>query len=280
VRPRVFLKALGSAALLPLLLLAAGPDSFHFALIGDRTGEHVAGVYEQVWKDVAASKPAFVLTPGDTIEGLHDETAASEWQQIETLLKPWSALPLYLTPGNHDIWSEQSEQHFRHYAKHDPHYSFDYGSAHFVVLDNSRSESLSAAEMAFLEEDLKAHQSQRWKFIVSHRPSWIVNALVDDPAFPLQQLVKKYGVQFVLSGHIHQMFHAEMQGVTYISLESAGGHLRASGKYQDGWFFGYTEVDVTPNGVEFTIHELGPPFGEGRTTKLADWGKAGLLIRR
>ena len=262
------------------ILAAAGPDGFHFAIIGDRTGEHIPGVYEQVWKDAAADKPAFVLTPGDTIEGLRDDTAATEWQQVQETLKPWAALPLYLTPGNHDIWSDASEKLFRQYAKHPSHYSFDYGSAHFTVLDNSRSDFLSPTEMAFLEEDLKAHQSQKWKFIVSHRPSWIVNALFGDPAFPLQQLAKKYGVQFVISGHIHQMFHAEIDGVTYLSMESAGGHLRASGKYEDGWFFGYSEVDVSPKGVDFKIHELGPPLGEGRTTTLADWGKSGLVTRR
>jgi len=260
-----------------LLAAAAGPESFHFAIVGDRTGEHVPGVYEEVWKDVAAEKPAFVLSVGDTIEGGHDDTAAAEWQQVESLLKPWSSLPLYLTPGNHDIWSEPSERLYRQYAKHDTHYSFDYGSAHFTILDNSRSDALSAAEMAFLEEDLKAHQAQQWKFIVSHRPSWIVNALFGDARFPLQQLAKKYGVQYVISGHIHQMFHAEVDGVTYLSMESAGGHLRASGKYEDGWFFGYTEVDVDPKGVEFKIHELGPPYGKARTTTLADWGKSGLL---
>jgi Icc protein len=278
MRATLFLLAGLLLAALPFLF-AAGPDTFHFVLIGDRTGEHIPGVYEQVWKSLAADKPAFVLTPGDTIEGLHDETAAAEWQQVETILKPWFALPLHLTPGNHDIWSDSSEKKFRQYAHHDPHYSFDYGTAHFTVLDNSRSDFLSGSEMAFLEEDLKAHRSQPWKFIVSHRPSWIVNALIDDPLFPLHEIAKKYGVQFIVSGHIHQLFHARLQGITYLSMESAGGHLRASGKYEDGWFFGYTDVSITPKSVDFKVHELGAPFGEGRTTGLSDWGKAGLTRR-
>ena len=248
-------------------------------IIGDRTGEHVAGVYEEVWKELAAEKPAFVLSIGDAIEGLHDETAAGEWQQVESILQPWSKLMLYLTPGNHDIWSAASEKLFRQYAKHDPHYSFDYGPAHFTVLDNSRSETFSTAEMSFLEEDLKAHQARPLKVVVSHRPSWIVNVLLGDPHFPVQELAKKYGVQYVISGHIHQMFHAEIEGVTYLSMESAGGHLRASGKYEDGWFFGYTVVDVTGKGMDLRIHELAAPYGKGRVTTLGDWGKAGLTAR-
>ena len=144
------------------------------------------------------------------------------------------------------------------------------------MLDNSQSDTFPAAELAFLEEDLKAHSSQSLKIVVSHRPSWIVNALIGDGNFPLHQIAKRYGVRYVLSGHIHEMFHAEIDGITYLSMESAGGHLRASGKYEDGWFFGYTVVDVTPNGADFRIHELGAPFGKARTTGLADWGKSGL----
>jgi hypothetical protein len=60
-------------------------------------------------------------------------------------------------------------------------------------------------------------------------------------------------------------------------MASAGGHLRASGKYQDGWFFGYALIEVSGKSAEMHIQELGAPFGQGRSTTLKDWGKAGLL---
>jgi len=255
-----------------LLVFAAGlslsGQTLHFALIGDRTGEHVPGIYEQVWKNVAAENPAFVLSVGDTIEGEHDATAESEWQQV---LKGLPGLPLYLTPGNHDIWSPLSETLYRRYSKHDLHYSFDAGPAHFTILDNSRSDALPAAEMTFLEEDLKAHGAQPVKFVISHRPSWLINATLGDASFPLHQLAKKYGVRYVIAGHLHEMLHSELGGVHYVSMASAGGHLRATRKYEDGWFFGYATVDVTSSGAIFKIHEL-----NGRTTTLEDWGKSGL----
>ena len=100
------------------------------------------------------------------------------------------------------------------------------------------------SELTFLEQDLKAHASQPLKFIISHRPSWIVNVVLRDPNFPLHQLARKYGVQYVIAGHVHEMLHYTLDGIEYISAPSAGGHLRASGKYADGWFFGYTVVDV------------------------------------
>lgn len=243
-------------------------QTLRFALIGDRTGEHAPGVYERVWKAIAAEKPDFVLSVGDTIEGEHDATAESEWQEV---LKRLPALPLYLTPGNHDIWSPFSEELYRKYAKHDLHYGFDAGPAHFTILDNSRSDALSTSELAFLEADLKMHERQPVKFVIMHRPAWLLPAMLGDTSFPLHRIAKKYGVQYVIAGHLHEMLHAEMDGVHYISMASAGGHLRATGKYEDGWFFGYAIVEVTPSGAAFTIHEL-----NGRTTTLGNWGKSGL----
>jgi Icc protein len=268
-----------TAAFIILLFAAAAqePDSFRFVVLGDRTGEAKPGVYEGVWKDAAAEGPAFVVSVGDTIEGLNDETAETEWQQVEKILSAWTRFPLYLAPGNHDIWSARSEQLFRKYSGHAPHYSFDYHQAHFTILDNSRSDQLSAAELTFLEEDLREHNAQPLKFIVSHRPSWLLNAVVGDPNFRLHQIAKKYGARYVVAGHVHEMLHAELEGVDYISMVSAGGHLRASGKYDDGWFFGYAVVDVNAKAAEFRIHELGSPFGQGRSTMLKDWGKAGLI---
>ncbi len=266
--------------LIALSASARAQDSYRFVIIGDRTGEHAAGVPEEIWKEVAAERPAFALSVGDTIEGLHDDLAAGEWEEIQSLLKPYSNILLYLTPGNHDIWSPLSESLFRQHARHDPHYGFDYATAHFTVLDNSRAADLPESELNFADSDLKAHTGQKIRFVVSHRPSWIINALTGDGNFPLQRIAKKYGVGYVISGHVHQMFHASVDGTEYISMESAGGHLRDSGKYEDGWFFGYTVVDVSPGRERFTIHELGPPYGKGRTTLLSDWGKAGLINRR
>jgi predicted phosphodiesterase len=246
------------------------PSSFRFIIVGDRTGEAQPGVYEQVWREANDTGPAFVVGVGDTIEGLNDATADAEWRQVKQILAPWRSVPLYLAPGNHDIWSAASERLFQEHARHPPHYSFDYAQAHFTVLDNSRTDQFAADELSFLESDLKAHAAQPVKFVISHRPSWILHALLGDSAFPLHQLALRYGVQYVIAGHVHQMLHYKLDGIDYVSMVSSGGHLRDSKKYDDGWFFGYAAVDVRGSEVSFRIHEL-----EGRVTDLKDWGPAG-----
>ena len=109
-----------------LLLLALTPlpaSDFHFVILGDRTGETQPGIYEQVWKNTVAENPSFVVSVGDTIQGLDDKTADQEWRDVQRILPH---VTLYLTPGNHDIWSDLSEKLFRKYSGHSPHYSFDH----------------------------------------------------------------------------------------------------------------------------------------------------------
>jgi 3',5'-cyclic-AMP phosphodiesterase len=272
---RLWSLILFSALVLAALAQSPAEPAFHFVLLGDRTGEAQPGVWEQVWKQAAAEKPAFFLGVGDSIEGGSDATAESEWRQVKSALAPYARFPLYLAPGNHDIWSPASETLFQKYTGHPPHYSFDYGNAHFTILDNSRSDDLSDEEMAFLESDLARHQSQALKFIVSHRPSWLLNAALRNSHFALHELVRKYGVQYVIAGHVHQILRVSFDGVSYFCAPSAGGHLRASKQYEDGWFFGYTLVTVRGTGVAFEIKELGEPHGKGRVTGLADWGLTG-----
>jgi len=256
------------------------PAAFRFVLLGDRTGDVQPGVWERVWQEAAAENPAFILGVGDTIEGGADATAESEWRQVERLLAPYARFPLYLAPGNHDVWSPASEKLFRKYTRHPLHYGFDHGQAHFTVLDNSRTDQFSPEESAFLEADLERHQSQSVKFIVSHRPSWIIDAAIRNTGFALHQAARKYGVKYVIAGHVHQMLQVDLEGVSYVSVPSSGGHLRMSAQYQDGWFFAYTLVTVRGADVGIRIKELHAPFGKGRVTSLGDWGLTGLSARQ
>ena len=275
---RVRLIILGAAALAvaAAILPGAAETPFTFVILGDRTGEAQAGVYEQVWKEAAAERPAFVLSPGDSIQGLEDGTAEREWQEVARIWKPYSRCPLYLAPGNHDIWSATSEKLYVKYSGHPTHYSFDYGQAHFTILDNSRSDELSDAQLAFLEQDLKAHAGAAVKAIVSHRPSWIVPVVLRDPEFRLHKLARQFGVKYVIAGHIHQLLRFELEGITYLSVPSAGGHLRLSKAYKDGWFFGHARVEAKGPELDITIEEAKAPHGEGRVTKVSDWGMVGL----
>src|ERR1019366_3842277 len=79
-----------------------------------------------------------------------------------------------------------------------PHYSFDSGGAHFTVLDNSRAEQWPAGELAWLESDLREHAAAPVKFVVSHRPTWLLDAALGGTSGPLHRLAKRYGACCVI----------------------------------------------------------------------------------
>ena len=238
---------------------------FRFAIVGDRTGTHQPGVFEAVWKDVAAWKPAFVLTIGDWIEGGHDETAEAEWRELEPVYR---GLKTYFVAGNHDIWSRKSRLLYEQFTGRPARYSFDWAGAHFTVLDNAMSMQLPAGEMEFLARDLAAHAGARYKFVLFHQPGWLISALLGQQDFPLQRMAKKYRVTAVISGHTHNYKRMELEGVTYLTVCSAGGAIRGrdpKGKgFDEGFFYGYTQVTVRQGKAEIVTQELGEPFGKAR----------------
>src|SRR5579884_2885721 len=201
--------------------LAIPEPGFQFAFVGDRTGEAVPGVYERVWRDVEAEKPAFVISVGDTIQGGDDGTAAAEWREVRPIWKR-SGLPVFFAAGNHDVWSESSARLYVRETGRPLTYSFNWGNAHFTVLDNSRTEELAPDQLAFLERDLAANRSRAPKIVIFHRAFWLVYLKLGNADFALQRIAKKYGVAAVVSGHVHQFDRMDQDGVIYLMVGSSG----------------------------------------------------------
>ncbi|MFL6449126.1 MAG: metallophosphoesterase family protein [Bryobacteraceae bacterium] len=251
--------------------------AFRFVILGDRTGEAFPGAYEEAWRETDADHPDFVITVGDTIQGGDDDTAEAEWRDVRRMLAPYRKYRMFFVPGNHDVWSPASADLYKRYTARALHYSFTYKQAHFTILNNSETDSLSPEEIAYLKRDLQANASRPLKFVFFHRPSWLLHALLKSPNSPLHQLALQYGVQYVITGHLHEMLHFELGPVTYLSMASSGGHLREPKTYETGWFFQHTLVTVKGKTADFAIKELKPPFGEGRVSALNDWGTENLL---
>lgn len=258
-------------ALLWLFAPAQSPTSLQFAIVGDRTGRAMPGVYEEAWREVAKTRPDFVLTVGDAIEGMNAATAREEWNTVK---RSWmTGVPVYHTPGNHDIWDAASEKLYVEETGRKPYYSFDFQQAHFVVLDNSRTEDLSPEQIDFLRRDLEKTKTNGPKFIVFHRAYWLIPLMLHNNGFVLHRLAKQYGVCCVISGHGHQFKSIQQDGVLYLEVGSSGANLsgavQAGIGYDEGWFYQYVYATVSGKSVTFEIRELSPPYGEGRVRTLS-----------
>ncbi len=270
-------RSIAAAVLLAAILIAihgAEPaNDFRFAIIGDRTGTAIPGIYEKVWREASAANPDFAINAGDTIEGVKDETAESQWRELRPI---WKAhrFPFYFTPGNHDIWSERSLQIYKSETGRPNYYGFNFQNAHFTVLDNSRTLELEDDQLKFLEEDLKANRARSPKFIFFHKPFWIAFLMLGSGEFPLHQIAKKYGVSYIVSGHGHQFMRMTRDGIDYIAVGSSGAKLKGEG-FAKGWFYHHLDGVVKGDKVELTVKEVDAPAGRGRRFRADQWDKSG-----
>jgi hypothetical protein len=248
---------------------AIGPynGTIRFAIIGDRTGGCVPGVYEQAIAEIARLRPDFSITVGDQIEGYSSDSAevAEQWREYYSIVKPLPS-PLHIIPGNHDITFDQMEPWYRLYAG-EPYYSFDQLGSHFIVLDVSRwefGEPLPKAEMEWLVDDLKHNELAAHTFVFFHKPYWIQTLQQDKPD-TLHQLFVRYGVDAVFTGHFHEYFSGERDGIIYTSVGSSGGDATPM---PNGLQYHFTWVTVDSTGIQIAPIKLGAvlPWNEYTVT--------------
>ncbi|MBD3218088.1 MAG: hypothetical protein GF310_07410, partial [candidate division Zixibacteria bacterium] len=188
------------------------------------TGGHVEGVHGSIVKEINLLHPDFVLSVGDYIEGYVDdeERINGEWDEYFEIVDSLEA-DYYMTPGNHDIWSDMSEDIYRKRVG-EPYYSFDRDGIHFVMLDLSLwnfGEEYLEEQLEWLESDLEANEDARYIMAFYHKPDWI-ESLTNGNSNAFHELFKKYDIDAVFTGHYHEYFVEEYDGVVYTGVGSSG----------------------------------------------------------
>jgi hypothetical protein len=196
-------------------------DSFRFAVTGDSRNDSV--VWADTQEQVQSYAVDFEIFSGDAVllgvnqpewAGFFGETATSGDFEVQDLI---ARVPLFPANGNHDglainyvlqfALPQQADTDER--AQGEEWYSFDYGSAHFVVLNDSAGDQLNNnAQRDFLEADLAAvdRSVTPWLFAVHHFPPYSCStnhgSNVDLRA-AWQPLYDTYEVDIVFNGHDH-----------------------------------------------------------------------------
>lgn len=104
------------------------PANFQFVVVGDRTGGHRPGVFENAMRQVNGLLPEFVIGVGDLIEG-YTEVAAeldAEWGEVEGFIDQLD-MPFFYVVGNHDIgnnamrdlWNQRKGADYYHFLYRD-----------------------------------------------------------------------------------------------------------------------------------------------------------------
>jgi hypothetical protein len=241
--------------------VARAASDFTFAVIGDRTGGAVPGVYEQVLDEVAFINPDFMITVGDHIEGYEADSAAieTEWDYVVDLMDG-TGVDYHLTAGNHDIWDDQSRRIYeRRFGL--PDKAFEYEGSLFVTIDVATrfsAEGLPAEELTWLEGVLKASGDFDNVFVFYHKPFWCEDFSSGRPNL-LHEMFKRYAVRAVFTGHYHRHFYTERDGIRYFGVSSSGGVLPPGGR-ERGCFYSYLLARVVGDSLRVGVVE--PDFME------------------
>jgi len=227
-----------------------------FAIIGDRTGDCQPGIYEKVVAEVERMKPDFVITVGDHIQGYTDDSIVlkQQWEDYKSIIKPLT-VPIYFTPGNHDITTDTALPFYQRYIGK-PYYSFDFRGMHFIVLDNSRFDSIAGvpkAQMDWLVSDLKKSRKATYTFVFFHKPFWF--DLIGEGKTDLwQSLFVYYGVDAVFAGHAHLYFSAKYDNILYTAVGSSGGSCNPG---PTGLEYHFTWVTADKKGISIAPIKTG-----------------------
>ena len=213
---------------------------FSFVAIGDTQPTNWNGssyvdkgaMYAQVAIQQAVANtdnPAFILHTGDVSE---TGWIVDNWNQyFKALGEVGTTIPHFAAIGNHDVSgnTDNFDLHFNHPSNganvfseetlaamkdfiknpEETVYSWNYGEAHFVVLNTGVydrgieiDEMIIEAQREWLQKDLEANKDADWTVIMIHQP--VYHRKGGNESRPwLSDVIDKYGVDLVLQGHSH-----------------------------------------------------------------------------
>jgi hypothetical protein len=186
------------------------PDSainWTFLVAADSRSNY--GDWDSVVQAMVTNTEARLLFFGGDI--LSDFDSQSEWYDWMYPAKQLiSHVPFISNKGNHedDSSGDPWDNFLNTYAfpSNEEYFSFDYGNAHFIVLNTE--DSSDPTQKTWLESDLQAASSDPsnpWIFVSHHRPPYSSGG--HDSSTSARSnfvpLYKDYGVDMVFSGHNH-----------------------------------------------------------------------------
>lgn len=212
------------------------------------------------WKNIAqfARKEnpdaAFFINMGDLVDNGEDHTQWRAW--FDSLQGIIDTIPVAPVLGNHETynqeWKVRMPETYLHLfslpangdeERQNQFYSFDYGEAHFIVLNTQFDEmeqfqpGLLTAEKQWFVNDLTKTR-KKWKIVLMHKDVLIYEiqnrsdrkAGFSDIGKEWMPLFDQYGIDVVLTGHLHTYrrrerlynFKPDTRGPLYIVTGVAG----------------------------------------------------------
>ena len=208
----------------------AGAAPFQFVVYGDTRTRH--DFHRKVAEAISKAEPDFVVHTGDLVSDGADTSLWPIFFSIEKdLLRKAAFFPCL---GNHE---RNNPQYYEFFDVKEPYYSFNWGNAHFSVLNSDYGNAAAdadgkdqfwAVQKRWFEADLRASGKAAYRFVVFHHPPFTAYAARQKEPSKTQDFVplfEQYHVTAVFAGHDHNYQHHVKNGVHYIVTGGGGAPL-------------------------------------------------------
>ncbi|UCD37249.1 MAG: metallophosphoesterase [Fidelibacterota bacterium] len=210
---------------------------FTFAAYGDNKSGPFN--HKRVADLILAKKPNLVMHNGDLVDrgGIDKQWDKLFFGPAERMMH---SIPLFPVLGNHE---DHADNYYNYFSLpgNEQWYSFDFGNAHFVVLDSDEDFLEQGDQIDWLINDLENNTSD-WTFAFFHHPPFTSggNYYRKDRIYRqnlLHPIFERYGIDVVFNGHDHNyerikpvVSHDGSKPVTYIVCGNGGTPMRYTRK--------------------------------------------------
>jgi len=265
------------------------PRATRFWLWGDpgkdreKTSTHQAGLkWLQAHRGDRVSYADLILTTGDNAypSATNDDYTREFFIPYQDVLKN---IPLWTVLGNHDarrwtfykLFERPTEGEAGGLASHSEHYfSFNYGYAHFIMLDNHHYDLSANTPMTeWLRQDVQQTKA-KWVIVMFHHPPYTGGTYDSDNEKQSRGRMKKtrenllpvfeqLGVDLVINGHSHVYERSHLLHCHYgLSNTFADWMIMNAGDQHDG-MLQYTKAPQFAQGMTGTMYMVLGSSGEG-----------------
>jgi acid phosphatase type 7 len=224
--------------------------SWTFAVVGDY-GQYTPS-QQVVATNIARSGVRLIVTTGDNEQS--DGTEADFQRHWDPVWGPLSRqFPVFPSVGNHDgIGPEGLTAYHRRFPHLDGarYYSHVQGDVHFIALDTNMSLLPGSQQLRWLDQQLASSRS-KFRVVYMHHP--LITQLGANSSRLLHDLgpiLRRHGVQLVLTGHEHWYERSQIAGLTHVVVGNGGSTVAPFPFFQAPWSafrdarYGHLEIEV------------------------------------
>ncbi len=239
------------------LFYAANAFAWSFAVCGDSRDDK-DGIFPQILSAVDDSDMEFLLHTGDMV----NRESPGEWELYREATSRFRK-PVRVVIGNHEIYGGGTPEKFaERFGLPGASWSFTHMDAHFAIVDNAKG-TFPDNTLAWLDRDLAAHPKGKGGItaliVAMHIPPRTdgihphgTRSDYEERSGKLLAILKKHGVDAVLSGHEHMQYVEDWEGILLVVSGGAGAPLAPFQRY------GYYRIDVENSRVRETFRHIRP----------------------